>query len=36
MEAPMLTVQFDLNYPTSEKAPQPVSVPKDKEMALDQ
>ena len=32
----MLTVQFDLNYPTSEKAPQPVSVPKDKEMALDQ
>ena len=31
-----LTVQFDLNYATNEKAPQPVSVPKDKEMALAQ
>lgn len=32
----LLTVAFDLNYATDEKAPQPVSVPKDKEMALAQ
>lgn len=32
----LLTVQFDLNYTTTEKAPQPVSVPRDKEMALAQ
>ncbi|MBQ9659949.1 MAG: InlB B-repeat-containing protein [Bacteroidales bacterium] len=32
----MYTVQFDLNYNTDEAAPQPVTVPKDKEMALSQ
>jgi len=31
-----LTVQFDLNYDTTAQAPQPVTVPKDKEMALAQ
>ena len=31
-----VTVQFNLNYNTNEKAPQAVSVEKDKEMALAQ
>ena len=33
-ETQEVTVQFDLNYETSEIAPQPVCVPKGKEMAL--
>lgn len=32
----LLQVQFNLNYNTSEPAPQPVSVPQGKEMALAQ
>ena len=31
-----VTVQFNLNYNTNEKAPEAVAVPKDKEMALAQ
>lgn len=31
-----VTVQFNLNYTTNEKAPQAVTLAKDKEMALDQ
>ena len=31
-----VTVQFDLNYDTREQAPQPVTVPQDKEMSLAQ
>lgn len=36
MNTTQLTVQFDLNYQTSEKAPQPVAVEYNKEMALAQ
>lgn len=36
MNPEMLKVEFDLNYNTSEEAPQPVFVAKDKEMALAQ
>ena len=31
-----VTIQFDLNYDTKEQAPQPVTVPQDKEMSLAQ
>ena len=31
-----VTVQFNLNYNTDQKAPEAVTVPKDKEMALAQ
>ena len=34
--AETFTVQFNLNYTTSQQAPQPISVEKDKEMALAQ
>ena len=32
----LLQVQFNLNYTTTENAPEPISIEKDKEMALDQ
>ena len=32
----LLTVQFNLNYETSNKAPLPVTIPQDKEMSLAQ